>query len=59
METRHVYVKIVYNPLTFVKAKKIEEKKVFSSIFIKIKEKTVIFKENMVIFISRLPTFST
>ena len=45
--------------LNICNGEKIEEKKVFSSIFIKIKEKTVIFKEKMVIFIVRLPTFST
>jgi len=45
--------------LNINKDKKIEEKKVFTSIFVKIKEKTVIYKEKTVIFIVEFPTFST
>jgi len=40
-------------------AQKNRKKKVFSSIFLKIKEKTVIFKEKTGIFIIQFPTFST
>lgn len=39
--------------------KKIEGKKVFSSIFIKMKEKTVIFEEKSIIFVIEFPRFST
>ena len=39
--------------------KKIEGEKVFSSVFIKMKEKTVIFEEKSIIFVIEFPTFST
>jgi len=38
---------------------KINGKIVFSSIFIKMKEKTVIFKEKSINFVIEFPTFST
>lgn len=45
--------------LNIENGEKIKEKNVFSSIFIKMKEKTVIFKEKSIIFVIEFPTFST